>query len=494
VILNWKDGVHPESGGAESYCQNIALELVRSGVRVTYLTSRPAGAASRENVDGYTVRRLGSRLTLYPLVLLWIFCHRRSIDAIIDSQNGIPFFSPLTAPRRTAIVLLVHHVHQDQFAMYFSPLMAAVGRRLEGPVSRAVYGRRPVCTVSPSTRTEVRRQLKMKGPIFVTPNGHRIHYLIDGARAEQPTITCVGRLTPHKRWNLVIDAVATLVADGLDLAVHIVGSGPDAERLHRQVNSLGLQSHVTLHGYVSEEERDRLLAEAWLTVSTSIGEGWGLSIIEAAAQGVPAVSLDVPGLRDSVRDGLTGWLTTEADLTAMLADVIDRLRDPDFAAGLSERCRDWAATLRWSSTADRFRAVLSAEKIRLAWPRTIRAGRSDNSALVTLDRAAARSIDEHALRVTDQTTFCRACVDKIDGPFTIVFSAADENDAAHALRRFGLKQSESVDIRLCRGNDLIQWHGTAMPHNALSFLTPWTCPVVVETEQQLAFEDGRRIA
>lgn len=493
IVLNWKDSVHPESGGAESYCQNIASELARNGARVTYLTSRPKGSSRQDRADGYTILRLGSRLTLYPLALIWILRHRRTIDAIIDSQNGIPFFSPLTASRRTPIVMLVHHVHQSQFAMYFPPFLAAIGRLLESTVARLVYGKRPVCAVSPSTRTEVRRQLRVRGPIYITPNGHRIAYEIERARSARPTITCVGRLTAHKRWHLVVTAAAALVADGVPVQVNIVGSGPEAERLSDQVTALGLDSHVTLYGYVPDAERDRLLAEAWLTVSTSVGEGWGLSVIEAAAQGVPAVALDVPGLRDSVRNGETGWLTTESELAMTLADVLSKLDDPTYADDISRTCRAWAGTLRWSSTADRFLAVLSAEQIRLAWPRTLRPSRSDNAALVTLDQAAARMIDERALGLTDQTTFCRACVDKIDGPFAMVLSAADEHDAARSLRRFGLEPTGAVDIRLCRGSDLIQWHGTALPHNALPSLTPWSCPVVRQAASNPR-EIGRRSA
>ena len=45
---------------------------------------------------------------------------RRRYQAVVDCQNGIPFFSPLFVSRNTAVVLVMHHVHQRQFRLHFS--------------------------------------------------------------------------------------------------------------------------------------------------------------------------------------------------------------------------------------------------------------------------------------------------------------------------------------------------------------------------------------
>lgn len=95
AILNWRDSSHPEAGGAELYSESVARELAAEGHDVTLVTSRPAATAPRERRDGYRVVRRGGRFTLYPWVLLWLLRHRNRIDGVIDSQNGIPFFSPL---------------------------------------------------------------------------------------------------------------------------------------------------------------------------------------------------------------------------------------------------------------------------------------------------------------------------------------------------------------------------------------------------------------
>jgi len=339
AILNWRDSSHPEAGGAELYSESVARELAAEGHDVTLVTSRPAATAPRERRDGYRVVRRGGRFTLYPWVLLWLLRHRNRIDGVIDSQNGIPFFSPLVVGRRVPVVLLMHHVHQDQFALYFGPLVARVGRWLESTAARRVYGRRTVAAVSPSTRAAVRTRLRLRGPVHLAPCG-----LGEAAapsvtvRGSVPRIVCVGRLVPHKRLDLLLDALPAVLARVPGLVVDLVGDGQDRDALAARAARLGLGDAVTVHGRLPDAERDALLAAAWLTVNPTQGEGWGLSVLEANRAGVPAVAFTVEGLRDSVLPGETGWLVEEdgpggrAGRVERLADTVsgalDDLTDP----------------------------------------------------------------------------------------------------------------------------------------------------------------------
>ena len=503
VIVNWKDGTHPAAGGAEVFCEAVARELVALGLRVTLLVARPEGAPARSDVDGYTVRRMGSTYTVYLFVLLWLLRHRRSVDAVIDSQNGIPFFTPLVVRRTTPVALLIHHVHQEQFALYFSPRMAMLGRWLERRGSQLVYRDRAICAVSPSSRTEIRRKLALRGPIFVVPNGSAgpVATAGDVVRAASPTIACVGRLVPHKRWELLIELADRLRADLPDLRVDLVGAGPELERLQARVLELGLSETVTLHGFVPAEVRDRLLAQAWLTVSTSVGEGWGLSIIEAAAQGVPAVALDVPGLRDSVRDGVTGWLSEDDELAATTRTALLTLADPVHAADHAERCRAWADSLQWSATAERFHAVIASEAVRLAGPRPRAV---DAATVVTLDRAGAADLDLGDLEPTDQTTFCSGCLDINDGsdgpgdaehagPWRLLLHGKDEHEALRFLDRAGVDiRVHDVKLSLCRPHELLTWHGDGISHSYVATFDGRNCPRKRRASSTLDVSEARQ--
>ena len=469
LIVNWKDITHPAAGGAEVFCDQVARELLVLGYQVTMLTSRGrAEDPPRDEIAGYQVRRLGRTYTVYLLALLWLFKHRGEVDAVIDSQNGIPFFTPLTARRGTPIAMLIHHVHQEQFLMYFPPPVARVGRWLERTGSRAVYGPRAVCTVSPSSRSEIRRALGLTGPIYLVPNGSAAGQVVaPRLRAGVPTITCVGRLVTHKRWHLLVDAATALRTEFPDLVVNLVGAGPELETLQRYVAHRGVGDVVTLHGFVSAERRDALLGSAWLTVSTSVGEGWGLSMIEAAATGVPAVAIDVPGLRDSVREDVTGWLAKENDLDSVIAIALRALADPEEAAGYESRCRLWARSLQWAATAERFEAVLLAEAATPGRSAQRRRSRSDIATVIDLPVRIARTLVlDRLVRITDQATFCPTCVDHVPGPWRILLYGADEHGALRVLRRAGVDPRDpDISLRLCRPSDLLSWTGHAVSHS-----------------------------
>ncbi|GAB2932724.1 glycosyltransferase family 4 protein [Rhodococcus aerolatus] len=388
AVLNWRDEVHPEAGGAELYCHQVSRELVAAGHTVTYVTARPGRAPRREeHADGYTVVRRGGRLGVYPAVLAWLLRHRRDVDAVLDSQNGIPFFSPLAVPARTPVVQLVHHVHQDQFALYFPRPVAALGRWLEGPAARAVYGRRAVAAVSPSTRSAVRRRLRLRGPISLTPCGLEGPGGPPRRRSATPTLVALGRLVPHKRLALLVQALPQVTAAAGPVVLHVVGDGPERASLVALADRLGVADRVVFHGRVTDARRDQLLAESWLTVNPTAGEGWGLSILEANRLGVTALAHRVDGVRDSVVDGVTGWLVDPAaPLAPAVTAALAELADPGTRDRMETAARDWAASYTWERTATALAALLAGEshRLRLATDQRVP---SDLATVVRLPRA-----------------------------------------------------------------------------------------------------------
>jgi hypothetical protein len=113
---------------------------------------------------------------------------------------------------------------------------------------------------------------------------------------------------------------------------------------------------------VSDQVKSDLLSSAWLTVAPSLAEGWGLTVLEANSAGTPAVAYDVPGLRDSVRDKITGWLTQPGtSLATTVATALDELADPYRRHCIADQCRRWAARFSWDASAERLAAVLLSE-------------------------------------------------------------------------------------------------------------------------------------
>lgn len=354
AVVNWRDPWHPAAGGAETYAWELSRRFAAMGAAVRFVTVRGPGQRAGESVDGVRISRMGGTFSLYPMVLAWLLFRRNAFDVVLDCQNGIPFFTPWVLPRRTKIFCVVHHVHDRQFGMHLPVWLAGIGRFLEGPVSRWCYRAHTSIAVSPSTVLAMRERLGWAGRIHIVPNGVSVSAQAQTSRSAAPKLVCVGRLVSHKRVDQLLDAVDELRELWPDLTVDIVGKGPEEERLRAR-----LPEGVTMHGYVGKADKERLIAEAWLQVNTSQGEGWGLCVLEAAALGVPTVAFDVDGLRDAVRHGETGWLVPEGtSLAKGVAAAIDELDGTQ-----SAKCREWAARFSWDYSAERLAALMRGEQI-----------------------------------------------------------------------------------------------------------------------------------
>jgi len=356
AIANWRDPWHPDAGGAERYAWEIGRGLAGRGARVVFLTARAPGQAGRSRHDGITVARMGGRFTVYPRVLGWLLARRRSFDAVLDCQNGIPFFTPCVLPRRVPVLCVVHHVHTDQFGVHFPGWMARAGRLLEGPAARLAYRRHACVAVSPSTVTAMRERLRWTGDIYLIPNGAPQP---GPARAPGPgrSVTWVGRLVAHKRAELLLPVAQRLAGSGLTLDV--IGRGPAEAPLAAAARGLG--GTLRLHGFVPEARKRELVAGSLLHLNTSQGEGWGLCVLEAAALGVPTVAFDVPGLRDAIWDGRTGWLVRDGETIEDVTErAIKELADRARRREISAACCKWASCLSWDRSTERMAELISA--------------------------------------------------------------------------------------------------------------------------------------
>ncbi|WP_337059683.1 glycosyltransferase family 4 protein [Kineococcus sp. G2] len=467
VITNWRDLDHPEAGGAEVVCQELAHRFARAGEEVVLVCADVPGAPREEERDGYRIVRRGGRFTVYGHALLWLLRHRDRVDGLIDSQNGIPFFSPAVLPRTTPALMLLHHVHQDQFAKYFPAPAAAVGRWLESTGSRVVYGRRGILAVSPSTRTDARRRLGLRGEIWVTPPGWSVSEQVRTATPERtvhPSVVCLGRLVPHKRTEMVIQAFPTVLSRVPDARLTIVGRGTEGPRLRQLAADLGLADAVDFKEGLDDLQRDQVLSTAWMTVNASQGEGWGLSVVEANALGVPALAFRRPGLRDSIVDGETGWLIDDGtDLGEAVAAALDELRDEGRAHQVAQHARRWASRFTWDAMAQRVLGALESERRALALGGRNRRTSSDVSTVVTVPLTALPENWQDAVRRADAW-------ERSGDSVSLLCRGADTQNVSRVLERLGVRDEDAsrhrVSVSVARTADLLRLSSPATQGSA----------------------------
>jgi glycosyltransferase involved in cell wall biosynthesis len=359
LIINWRDISHPWSGGAEIYMHEIGRRLAENGLDVGWLCQRHKGSSRNELLDGIRVHRVGGRFTLYPRVAIsYLFKLRGRYDVIVDCENGIPFFTPLFA--RIPKVLLVHHVHREIFRRETHPPLRWLGYWLEGSLMPTVYKKTLIVAVSASTRDDLVGLGFKSEQIHIVHNGVVEIAPLDRKPAPEPRILCAGRLTPQKGVEVIIRAMPLVLMVLPNAHLDIVGQGPDRTRLERLAWSLKLATHVRFHGYLPGLARDELAARAWVAVCPSAFEGWGVSCVEAGARGLPVIASNVNGLRDSVRDGITGLLVPHGDHRALAEALVDLLGDTERRAEMSAAGIEWAAAHSWERSTNELRVVLAA--------------------------------------------------------------------------------------------------------------------------------------
>jgi glycosyltransferase involved in cell wall biosynthesis len=358
LLLNERDPRHPRAGGAETHVYELLSRLVRRGHEVTQLASGFPGGAAQELVDGVSVRRLGGLARYYPAAALACARETRAgrFDAVIECLNKLPYFSPLYA--RAPVLALCHHLFgTTAFAQVAWPIAATVVAA-EALVPLA-YRRQRFLTISESTRDDLVRRGVARERIDVSlPGIRRPRIAGKPLRERPPRIVYVGRLERYKRVDVMLEAAAPLVAEHPALELVVIGRGGDQARIERVAAALGVASRMRLLGFVSDDERDRWLAESRVCVCASEKEGWGLTVIEANAVGTPVVASDAPGLRDSVRHGETGWLARVGDVAAFRARIGELLRADDAAEAMARRGEEWARRFDWDVAADELEAAL----------------------------------------------------------------------------------------------------------------------------------------
>jgi glycosyltransferase involved in cell wall biosynthesis len=354
LLLNWQDRRNAQAGGAEEHLHEIFGRLAARGHEVTLLASGWAGAPQRERVDGMEVHRVGSRYSFSAVAPRY---YRRRLvqerfDLVVEALNKVPLFSPLWSGRPG--VLLVHHLFGITAFREASVPIASMTWLLERPLA-PVYRGLPAEAISRSTAHDlVQRGLRPEDIRVIHP-GVDLDFFTPAPGAErrpEPTFLYLGRLKRYKAIDAVVLALRRLLDDGVPARLVIAGRGEWEEALRRLVGRLRLEERVDFAGFVSEEEKRALFRQVWANVFPSPKEGWGITNLEAAACGTPTIASDSPGLRESVRDGVSGLLVPHADVSA-LAGVMRRLAtDRDVVEALGRGALDFASSFTWSRAAD----------------------------------------------------------------------------------------------------------------------------------------------
>jgi glycosyltransferase involved in cell wall biosynthesis len=353
LLVNWQDLANPHAGGAEIHLFEIFGRLASAGHRVRLVCSGWEGAPSRASLQGISIERVGGRNSFAVLGRRAV---RRAIkaerpDIVLEDVNKLPLFLPI-GTKLPFCVIVPHLFGTTAFDEASWPIAATVWAA-ERPLPWA-YRRAGFHAISESTRDDlVARGVPRDHIRVIHPGVDSTHFTPAPGRRRSatPTFLYVGRLKRYKGVGLAVRALALARRRRPDLRLEIAGIGDHREELEQLASSLEVDRAVTFHGFVSEERKIDLMRAAWANIFPSPKEGWGITVMEAAACGTPSVASESPGLRDSVRHGVTGFLVRHGDVDGLAARMLELADSPPLVARLGQQARRLAEGLPWEQTA-----------------------------------------------------------------------------------------------------------------------------------------------
>lgn len=358
--LSWKDAEHPQAGGAEVLKSQLCQRLTAEGHSVIQLTGGFSGAVAETELDGSRLIRVGNRWTVYWHA--WKY-YRRNLrgwpDLVIDECNTVPFFASLYCSE--SVTMVIYQLAREIWFYQMRTPLSWIGYLLEPGYLRLLRKNR-VVTISDSTRRDLMRHGFYDDFINIISVGIDIDPLLSLEPIEkytEPTLLYLGSLREMKRPDHVVKAFSEARKKIPNLKLLIAGSGDGDyfESLMKEIAASDYACNIKYLGKVTKEQKIELMQKSHVIAVTSVKEGWGLIVTEAASQGTPAVVYDVDGLRDSVKDGQTGFVTNTEPRSLAIA-IIDMLSNDAKYQQLRHQAWEWSKEINFDNSYRDFKKAL----------------------------------------------------------------------------------------------------------------------------------------
>lgn len=366
LVVNKFCPLHPRAGGAEKNLEEI-FSRIGERADVHLVAAMFPGAKREERYRNIAITRIGSahsenviRIHLLVPFVLRTYLRRLKPENLVEDVSVIPFFTPLLFPgqKKTVIVHALNGRHAFASQRFVYALIANIAEAF----FLLLYRRERIIVVSEWMREALLR------------HGFRdVHKILNGVDRElrsvtkvyapHPTVLFLGRLEGRKGADLFLKTYP-LVRRAIPRVRYVVAGADFPFGSARIKDALAPwrqypPEQIDFLGYVSEEEKRRLLAEAWLLAVPSRTEGYGITPLEANATGTFVIANNTEGLRESVKNGETGILTNCLDAEVFARTIIEWL-DKEKLLAKEAGGRAWAAKHDWGTSAEEMGTLINA--------------------------------------------------------------------------------------------------------------------------------------
>jgi len=356
LVLNWRDPLHADSGGAEVHLDRILTYLAQKH-QIVLVTTR-SKKAKKYYYHGYEVHAIGHPFLFnFTFQYLWYkFYQKDNFDVIIDDISKIGLQTPRYI-KDIPIIGIFHHIHGHTLYQLLPYPIALYVVTIE-KIALKAYIKTPMIVVSESSKKEL-LQLADFENITILPNGIDDQYLTFKKPKKNLNQLCsIGRLTYAKRVDLSLYAFQKILQKFPEARFLIIGKGTDYERLQRITKELQIQDSVEFLGFISEDQKIQILRKSIGMLFTSEKEGWGITAIESSASFTPVFGFKVPGLIDSIKENKNGYLVEFGNIDALANKIIEYLELPDVQEQIQTSAYYFAKQFNWQRIAKEFEMII----------------------------------------------------------------------------------------------------------------------------------------
>ena len=343
--LAHRDPLNPKAGGAERTILEVAMRLIAWGNEVTLVTAGWKKSKVRQNVNGINVIRLGNSVTLHLLLPFFLLFNR--FDIIInDLGHAVPWASASFICKNN--IVFFRHLHARSLPGQVNPVLAKIITAVEKSYPMLYRGN--MFVTESKTSVDDLAGLGIEGSMIVKiPPGVDSSVFHPSEKTSNPSIVYFGGMRRYKRPEECIYVVENLKDKIPGLKLYIVGEGPELGNLLDLVKTRGLDGVVSFVGKLSYSELGRIVASSWLNIHSSVTEGWGYSILEASSAGTPTAAYEVPGVVETIENGVNGLKVKDGDREALIEAVFKILVNPKDLWSSSVK---FAEEYSWDATAE----------------------------------------------------------------------------------------------------------------------------------------------
>lgn len=318
VIDTWL----PYLGGGQINAWEISKRIAKKGIVVDIIT-RDNGPAGQKNLKNLKVIKLGSQAKPFDTISRLVYLVRSFFYLYSHDYDLIHAHAYL--PGIVARLIMVTKGIPAIFTVHGTSL----GTKLLSPFQRLIEKFILTQILYSAQITVSRDFLNFKNinkQIFYIPNGASVADFdrVKSAKFKDPTLIFVGRLHPQKNLFNLIRAVKKVLEDFPNIKLQIVGSGPQKLNLAKEVKNLKLAKSINFATEVTGASLVKLYKSSHLFILPSIYEGQPLTLLEAWAAKLPAITTKTGDCKYLVKNGINGYLIEDPQDPDEIAKIIKK--------------------------------------------------------------------------------------------------------------------------------------------------------------------------